>query len=75
MKHDESETVSDTLDLPTAYHSHNTRNMNLFRSPFPRVEAIRNGSNMWNSFLESVTVVESIRSFKRNLADYLIEKY
>ena len=80
IKHGESETVGDTLDLQTAYHSYNTRSRNLFRTSFPRVEAIRTSYkfqflNTWNSIPESVTVAKSIRCLKRNLTDYLIEKY
>ena len=80
IKHGESETVGDTLDLQTAYHSYNTRGRNLFRTPFPRVEAIRTSYkfqflNVWNSIPDSVTVAESIRAFKRKLTDYLIENY
>ena len=80
IKHGESETVGDTLDLQTAYHSYNTRGRNLFRTLFPRVKAIRTSRKfqfliIWNSIPQSITVTESIRSFKRNLTDYLIEKY
>ena len=71
IKHGEGETVCDTLDLQTGYHSYNARSMDLFRTPFPRVEAIRTSYkfqllNVWNSIPEYVTVAESIRIFKES---------
>ena len=72
--------VRDALDLQTAPHDYYTRHHNDLRTPFPRVDAIKRSFKyqfvgIWNEFPENVKSCTSLRSFKKELTNYLLATY
>lgn len=68
------------LDPGTGVHQYETRNRNLFRLPFPRVEAVRLNLkyqflNCWNLIPEVIKLSPTIGRFKRLYMGFLLSKY
>ena len=75
-----NESVAETLPLEAASHDHYTRNRSNLRTPFPRVEAIRQNyqyqfGTVWNNLPDHLMEGQNLKLFKRNIIDYFIEPY
>jgi len=73
-------TLQEGLELNLPSHTHNTRSAGNFISPFPRVEIVRMNYRhqfikVWNELPETLTNLESLSSFKKQLKSYFVSLY
>ena len=76
----ESHTVSNILNLVTAPHDYETRGRNDYRTPFPRVEAVRRSYKyqfvcIWNDLPEEIKSSSSLSIFKRKSSEFYLASY
>ena len=72
--------LSNSLTLETVSHRYDTRNTEMLRPPFPRVDAqLINYQyqfiEVWNGIPASVKFSPSAYSFKRALKEYFLNQY
>ena len=73
-------TLQSNLDLIYPNHNHDTRGRENLVLPFPRVETLRINfkyqcNDIWNKIPSEIKSSKSLKSFKRELTSYLINKY
>ena len=76
----ENETVAETLFLEQPSHNYETRHRYAYRTPFPRVNAVRRSFrfefiNIWNEVPVTIQGSSSLKNFKKNITNYYLNMY
>ena len=72
--------VSSTLPLEIAEHDYETRGRDEYRTPFPRVDAIRRNYkyqflDIWRQIPNYIRESTSLKQFKRQLTNKFLDTY
>ena len=76
----EASSLANALDIGYPEHGYETRNVNLLRLPFPRVEAVRESFSyqfikIWNNIPDYAKTQPTLGAFKRCFRKILLDQY
>ena len=72
--------VGEILHLETAPHDYPTREHDMLRTPFPRVEAIKMSFkyqfvSVWRGIPREIKASTSLKAFKRKVTEHFLNAY